>query len=496
MADFDVAVVGGGINGVGIARDAAGRGLKVLLVEQSDLAAGTSSASTKLIHGGLRYLEHRAFSLVRESLAEREVMLHAAPHLVRPMRFVLPIQPGGRPPWMIRLGLLLYDFFAWRGSLPRTRRVNLITDDAGAPLRRSFAAAFEYSDCTVDDSRLVILNAVDAVERGAVVRLHTKCVRLERSEEWTLVLNSRGRRSIATARVLVNATGPWTAQFSEFALRARTKAPVRLVKGSHIVVPRLYDHGRAYLFQNRDGRIIFTIPFHRDFTLIGTTDSDFSEDLGALAPTHADTVYLCNAVNEYMRHTVSPGDVVWTFAGVRSLYDDGTEKAQEVSREHVLQLDSGFRRAALLTLYGGKLTTYRDVSEKAVDMIASFFTPGPAWTRDAILPGGDLGTRTLQQFSQDVLNRWPFLTEPHAERLSDAYGSRVERILGNARQIEDLGQCFGADLTAAEVRYLMQHEWAETADDVLWRRSKLGLTFSPAQKDVLTQFMVGATGER
>jgi glycerol-3-phosphate dehydrogenase len=496
MAEFDIAVIGGGINGVGIARDAAGRGLKVLLVEQNDLASGTSSTSTKLIHGGLRYLEHYDFSLVRASLAERETLLKAAPHLVRPMRFVLPVLPGGRPWWLIGAGLLLYDLFAWRGSLPRTRRVNLLTDAAGAPLRRSFAAAFEYSDCTVDDARLVVVNAVDAAERGAVIRLHTKCVRLERSDEWTLVLNSRGRRSIASSRVLVNAAGPWTGQLSEFVLRSCEKPPVRLVKGSHIVVPRLYDHDRAYLFQSKDGRVVFAIPFQRNFTLIGTTDSDFSDDLSALAPSHADIVYLCNAINDYFRTPVSPGDVVWAFAGVRPLYDDGRHKAQEVSREHVLALDSGAGRAALLTLYGGKLTTSRDVAAKAVDMIASFFTPGPAWTKTTVLPGGDLRGRTLAQFTDDVQHEWPFLTTAHAERLAQAYGNRVESILQDTRQIEDLGPRFGVDLTAAEVRYLMRYEWAESVEDVLWRRTKLGLQFSQAQKDALAHFMVSATGER
>jgi glycerol-3-phosphate dehydrogenase len=494
MADFDVAVIGGGINGVGIARDAAGRGLKVLLVEQGDLAAGTSAASTKLIHGGLRYLEQREFSLVRASLAEREVLLHAAPHLVRPMRFVLPVGDDGRPPWLIRLGLLVYDAFAWRGSLPRTRSLTLNTDPAGAPLRRSFAAAFEYSDCTVDDSRLVIANAMDAAARGAIIRLHTRCIRVERSAEWTLVLNARGRRTIATARVLVNTTGPWTLEFNEFVLRASKKPPVRLVKGSHIVVPRLFDHGRAYLFQNHDGRIVFAIPFHHDFTLIGTTDTDFSGDLGALAPTHAEIVYLCDAVNEYFRNTVSPGDVVCAFAGVRPLYDDGRDKAQEVTREHVLELDSGFRRAPLLTLYGGKLTTYRVVADQAVDKIASFFTPGPPWTAKARLPGGDLAGLTIAQFTADVRREWPFLSELQADRLAGAYGSNIERILGPARRCEDLGQDFGAGLTAAEVVYLMRHEWAETADDVLWRRSKLGLLLGRPQKETLAQFMAGAAG--
>ena len=496
MAEFDIAVIGGGINGVGIARDAAGRGLKVLLVEQGDLAAGTSSASTKLIHGGLRYLEQRAFSLVRSSLEEREILLHIAPHLVHPMRFVLPVLDDGRPPWMIRLGLLVYDVFAWNGSLPRTRRLTLNTDAAGGYLRRSYAAAFEYSDCTVDDSRLVVLNAVDAAERGATIRLHTRCMRADRSDEWTLVLNARGRRTVTTARALVNATGPWTGQFSELVLRAKEKAPVRLVKGSHIVVPRMFHHDRSYLFQNRDGRVVFAIPFHDEFTLVGTTDTDYEHDLSALAPTHADIIYLCDAVNEYFRHTISPGDVVWTFAGVRPLYDDGRSRAQDVTRDYVLEIDSGFRRAPMLTLYGGKLTTYRRVAEEAMDKVAEFFTPKPAWTAKAPLPGGDLGKISLAQFTEDARARWPFLSEAHAKRLCDAYGSRVSQILQSARRMEDLGTCFGADLTAAEVRYLMHHEWAESPDDVLWRRSKLGLRFSAEQREALAQFMTGATGAR
>ena len=494
MAEFDIAVIGGGINGAGIARDAAGRGLKVLLVEQGDLASGTSSASTKLIHGGLRYLEQQAFSLVRASLAERETLLHIAPHLVHPVRLVLPLQEGGRPAWFIRLGLLVYDAFAWRGSLPFTRRINLNTDAAGGYLRRRNAAAFEYSDCTVDDARLVILNALDATERGATVRVHTRCVRAERSDEWTLVFNARGRRTVATARVLINTTGPWTAQFGEFVLHAPEKAPVRLVKGSHIVVPKMFDHGRAYLFQNRDGRVIFAIPFHRDFTLIGTTDTDYDEDLSSLAPTHAEIIYLCDAVNEYFRQSISPTDVVWAFAGVRSLYDDGREKAQEISRDHVLEIDSGFRRAALITLYGGKLTTYRRVAEEAVDKIASFFTPGPAWTASAPLPGGDLGKQSFDAFVAETKARWPFLAPSHAARLAAAYGSRVGRVLGDTRRYEDLGPRLGADLTAAEVRYLMRHEWAETPDDVLWRRTKLGLRCSPEQREALAQFMAAATG--
>ncbi len=494
MADFDIAVIGGGINGAGIARDAAGRGLKVLLVEQNDLASGTSSASTKLIHGGLRYLEQGAFRLVRESLAEREILLRTAPHLVRPIRVVLPVQGDMRPPWLIRLGLAVYDLFAWRGSLPSARRLDLNIDPAGSWLRRSFIAGFEYSDCTVDDARLVVLNVLDAAERGATIRTRTRCVRVERSDIWTVVLNARGRRMVVTARALVNATGPWMAQFSETVLRIKTPVPVRLVKGSHIVVPQLFDHDRAYLFQNADRRIVFAIPYQHQFTMIGTTDADFFGDLEALSPSSEEIGYLCEAVNNYFRNAVSSGDVAWAFSGVRALYDDRRSMAQDLSRDHLLQLDTGFRRAALLSLYGGKLTTYRRVAEEAVDKLAEFFTPGPRWTTSAAIPGGNLGERTIADFTAEVRRKWPFLSATHSARLAAAYGSRVEHILGDARRIEDLGPMLGADLTAAEVRYLMRCEWAETADDVLWRRTKLGLQFSPREKDALAQFMASATG--
>jgi glycerol-3-phosphate dehydrogenase len=494
MADFDIAVIGGGIHGTGIARDAAGRDLKVILVEQNDLASGTSSASTKLVHGGLRYLELGNIRLVRESLVERELLLRNAPHLVRQMRFVLPVQGDMRPPWLIRLGLAIYDLFAWRGSLPSAKRLDLNIDPAGSWLRRSFIAGFEYSDCVVDDARLVVLNAIDAAERGATVRTRTRCVRVERSDIWTLVLNARGRRVVVTARALVDATGPWTAQFSETVLRLKAPAPVRLVKGSHIVVPQLFDHDRAYLFQNADRRIVFAIPYQRHFTLIGTTDMDFRGDLDALSPEGDEIQYLCDAVNAYFRDTVSSGDVVWAFSGVRSLYEDRTRKAQDVSRDHVLQLDTGFRRAPMLSVFGGKLTTYRRVAEEAVDKLAQFFTPGPRWTAKSALPGGDLGGRTFGKFVAEVRTRWPFLPAPLSTRLMAAYGSRVDRILGDARQLEDLGPMLGADLTAAEVRHLMRHEWAETLDDVLWRRTKLGLQFSTREREALSHFMASATG--
>jgi len=495
MADYDIAVIGGGINGAAIARDAAGRGLKVLLVEQNDLGSGTSSASSKLIHGGLRYLEQRAFKLVRESLREREILLRNAPHLVRPGRFVMPLHADGRSPWLLRLGLSIYDFLARGGSLPGTRQIDLNRDPAGEPLRRSLYSAFEYSDCFTDDARLVIANAIDAEERGATVRPRTRCVRIERADEWTLVLNMRGRRAVATARILVNATGPWTAQFSEMVLRQKKRAPVRLVRGSHIVVRKLFHHDRAYVLQNTDRRIVFAIPFHHDFTLIGTTDEDFVGDLAALAATGKEIDYLCDAVNLYFRDLVSSGDVVWAFSGVRALYDNGRKAAQDVTRDDKIVLDAGMGRAPLVTLYGGKLTTHRSVAEEVMKAIGSYFTPREPWTGTAALPGGDLAGDTFEDFVARVKRDWPFLEDGQAARLAGAYGGRVGRILGSAKTPDDLGAAFGAGLTAAEVRYLMRHEWAETAEDVLWRRTKLGLVFSAAQKEALARFMAGAVGE-
>jgi glycerol-3-phosphate dehydrogenase len=345
----------------------------------------------------------------------------------------------------------------------------------------------------VDDARLVIANAQDAAERGATILTHARCMRVERGSEWNIVLNVRGKRTVVTSRVLVNATGPWTALFSEMAARLPKKAPVRLVKGSHIVVKRLFVHDKAYIFQNPDKRIVFAIPFHRDYTLIGTTDNDFVGDLAALTPSREEINYLCDAVSAYFRDLVSIGDVVWAYAGVRPLYDNGRKEARETTRDDKLVLDKGTGRAPLLSLYGGKLTTYRAVSEQAVDKIGVFFSPTQRWTANAFLPGGDLGGDTIAEFTAKARERWPFLADEElSERLVAAYGSRLERVLGDAKRLTDLGRNFGHDLTEAEVRYLMQHEWAESADDVLWRRSKLGLKFSKAEKEALAQFMAGA----
>ncbi len=492
MADFDLAIIGGGINGTAIARDAAGRGLRVLLVEQHDLASGTSSASTKLIHGGLRYLEHGAFRLVREGLHERELLLRMAPHLIRPARFVLPHHPGLRPAWQLRLGLFIYDHLGGREILPGTRAVDLMVGPLGVPLKRQYRVGFEYSDCCVDDARLVVLNAVDAAERGAVIRTRARCARADRQDgRWRLVLNVRGNRDEATARVLVNATGPWLGQVSETVLRLPVPAPIRLVKGSHVVVRRLFDHDRAYIFQNADGRIVFAIPYERDFTLIGTTDHEFRGEPGAVATLPQEITYLCRAASEYFRDAVSPENVVWAFSGVRSLYDDRAAKPKDLSRDYVLKLDAGAREAPLVSVYGGKITIARRLAEAVLARLTPFFQMPPPWTHRVPLPGGDFPWDGAGALVERARGLWPFLTEPHASRLVRAYGTRLDRIIGCARRLDDLGPRFGADLTGTEVHYLMRHEWAETRDDVLWRRSKLGLHLTLDEQEALSGFIEG-----
>ncbi|HEY2184179.1 MAG TPA: glycerol-3-phosphate dehydrogenase [Xanthobacteraceae bacterium] len=498
LADFDLAVIGGGINGTAIARDAAGRGLSVLLVEQNDLASGTSSASTKLIHGGLRYLEHGWFRLVREALAEREVMLRMAPHVIRPMRIVLPVEAGMRPPWMLRLGLLVYDHLGGRRILPAARNVDLELQHGalGVPLKRPTAHGFEFSDCCVDDARLVVLNAVDAAERGAAIRTRTRCVAAERGSGWRLVLEVRGRRDIATARALVNATGPWLELFASKALGRSLPVPVRLDKGSHIVVRRLFEHDRGYIFQTRDARVVFALPYEQEFTLIGTTDRGFNGDPASVRPSPDEVTYLCDIANQRFRTALGASDVVWSFAGVRSLHDDGSKKSQDISRDYVLALDERKSAAPLLTVYGGKITTSRRLAEGALDQLSHLLACGPAWTRHSHLPGGEFPHDGFDALVAQTRASRPFLAEDQARRLVRAYGTRVERVLGAARSAEELGACFGAGLTAGEVRYLMEREWAQTDDDVLWRRSKLGLHVSPEQREQLARFMIGTIGKR
>jgi len=493
VADFDLAIVGGGINGTGIARDAAGRGLKVVLVEQNDLASGTSSASSKLIHGGLRYLERGALGLVRASLSEREVLLRTAPHLVRPLRFVLPLNEKRRPP-LLRLGLAAYDWIGRSEILPGTQALDLVGDEAGRTLRPRFHRAYAYSDCVADDARLAVLNAVDAAERGAIIRTRTRCVRAERSDVWRVILNAHGQRDVVTARILINATGPWAETFIETVLREKPRRRLRLVKGSHFLVRRLYEHDRAYVLQASNRRFVFTIPFERDFTLIGTTDRSFSGDPADVLPTLEEIEYLCSVVNDYFSATLMAADMVWAFAGVRALYAGGVRKPQDLWRDYTLVLDKRSRQAPGLTVYGGELTTYRRLAEDVLRRLAPFFPRSRPWTAHAPLPGGDFAYDGAEALVESVRRKWPFLTADHARRLTRAYGARVEDVLKAATRPEDLGTCFGADLTAAEVRYLMTREWAQTADDVLWRRSKLGLRFSETQRATLERFMTQGRG--
>jgi len=496
MADFDLAIIGGGINGTGIARDAAGRGLRVLLLEMNDLGGGTSSASSKLIHGGLRYLEHGAFRLVREALTEREVLLRMAPHVIRPMRFMLPPLPGLRAPLKLRLGLLLYDWLGARKLLPASRTVDLTHHMVGQPLQRKFRYGFEYSDCWVDDARLVVLTALDAAERGATIRTHAKLTRADRgADRWDLVLNVRGRRETTTARVLVNAAGPWIGEVAENVLRQPLKRPVRLIKGSHIVVRRRFEHDTGYILQAADGRVVFSLPFAQDFTLIGTTDITFVGDVNTPAPDAKEILYLCDVMNEYFRERVSPDELVWSFAGVRALYDDGSNRPEDVTRDYELVLDEPFRQAPLLTVYGGKITTYRRLAEAAMEKVGQFFETRPPWTASSTLPGGNFPPSDFYGVVAETIARWPFLSEPHARRLVRAYGLRVEQILGQAQSMDDLGPRFTGDLTGAELRYLVEHEWAETADDILWRRTKLGLKATPDERLAINQFIVSMNGQ-
>jgi glycerol-3-phosphate dehydrogenase len=492
---YDLVVVGGGVNGCGIARDASGRGLKVALFEKGDLASATSSASTKLIHGGLRYLEHYEFRLVREALIEREVLLQLAPHIIWPLRFVLPHHSGLRPAWFLRLGLFLYDHLGGRRILPGTRSLDLRTDPAGKPLKPQFDKGFEYSDCWVEDARLVVLNAKDAAERGAVIRSRTRVVSAERDGKlWRVTAeDEHGRRSAVQGRILVNAAGPWAGEVVSGVVRENLPARVRLVQGRHIVVPKLFEHDECYIFQNADHRIIFAIPSERDFTLIGTTDRDYSGDPGKVAATPEEIAYLCKAASEYFTTPVAPDQVVWSYSGVRPLYDDGASSAQEATRDYVLVLDDAGGRAPMLSVVGGKITTYRRLAEAALDKLAPHLPAGSAgkkgWTGHDKLPGGDFPWNGFDRLVADVVRRYPGVPASLARRLVRAYGTRVDRLLARWGDGSDLGRRFGADLTQAEVDYLMDEEWAMRADDVLWRRSKLGLRVSREEAAALDAYM-------
>ena len=492
---YDLAIIGGGVNGCGIARDAAGRGLSVYLCEQGDLASGTSSWSTKLVHGGLRYLEYYEFRLVREALIEREVLWRAAPHIIAPLRFVLPHHAGLRPAWLLRLGLFLYDHLGGRRLLPPTRVLDLDRDAAGAPLKPGlFHRGFEYSDCRVDDSRLVVLNARDAADRGAVIETRTQAIGAERGRDgWRLAVRGSGAAGATRtihARALINAAGPWVADVLADTLRTTAQAKARLVQGSHIVVRRLYDHDRCYIFQNGDGRVIFAIPYERDFTLIGTTDRDYHGDPAQARATSDEIAYLCAATNDYFAQAITPDDVVWAFSGVRALYDDGASEAKAATRDYVLDLDASVATAPLLSVFGGKITTYRRLAEAALKKLAPHLgSCGAPWTAGTPLPGGDFPVTGRAELARNLAARYDFLDARAAERLVSTYGVLATRVLGEARSRADLGRGFGADLSEAEVGYLMAREWARNAEDILWRRTKLGLRMSAAEAAELDAFM-------
>ncbi|PUB11250.1 glycerol-3-phosphate dehydrogenase [Yoonia sediminilitoris] len=512
QTDFDIFIIGGGINGCGVARDAAGRGMKVGLAEMHDLAGATSSASTKLFHGGLRYLEFFEFGLVRKALIEREVLLKAMPHISWPMRFVLPYHPdmrfesetptsrllslvmpwmkGRRPAWLIRLGLFIYDNLGGRKILPPTRVVDLTKRPVGAPLKGKFKTAYEYSDCWVEDSRLVVLNARDAQDHGAQIMTRTKVVSAARVDDhWEIVTERDGQQLTFTARGLVNAGGPWVEDVIRNAVRLNSTEGVRLVRGSHIVTKKLFDHDKAYFFQGEDGRIIFAIPYETDFTLIGTTDAEHDDLSRKPTATDAEQDYLCQFASQYFEKPVTRDDIVWTYSGVRPLYDDGAKSATAATRDYVLSLDEN--GAPLLNIFGGKITTYRKLAENALKKLTPALGDTQTWTAGVALPGGNFAVADRDRLVSQLQADYPFLSPAWALRLIKAYGTEARDILGDAKAAADLGVDFGATLTEKEVKWLAEKEYAQTAEDILWRRSKLGLRMTPDQVAVLENYMGG-----
>lgn len=488
---YDLLIVGGGINGAGIARDAAGRGLSVLLVEQEDLASHTSSASTKLIHGGLRYLEYYEFRLVREALIERERLLGMAPHIIWPLAFVLPQMNSPRPAWLVRLGLFLYDHLGGRKKLPATRTVNLKTSPLGHGMKPGAKTAFVYSDCWVEDSRLVVLNARDAANRGARIETRTRLVSAVRSgAEWHAeIAGPHGTRMVA-ARALVNAAGPWVEDVLQRAASASQDRGVRLIKGSHIVVPKLYDGDHAFLLQNPDRRVVFAIPYETNFTLIGTTDEPWEGLPGKAQISPAETSYLCETIRRYFARQIQPEDVVWSYAGIRPLYDDHAASASAVTRDYVLDLDSADGHAPMLSVFGGKITTYRKLAEHAMGKLEQFFPAArSAWTAGADLPGGDIPNDDFEAYVSSLAAAHPGLPQPLLHRLARAYGTCTPRVLGAAETPEALGTDFGGGLFQAEVDYLIDQEWALAAEDILYRRSKLGLHVPPGTADAVGSYL-------
>jgi len=492
-ANFDIFIIGGGVNGCGIARDAAGRGYSVALCEKNDLASGTSSRSTKLIHGGLRYLEHYEFRLVREALSEREILWQASPHIIWPLRFVLPHHAELRPKWLLRLGLFIYDHIGGRKKLPATQTLNLKSHYAGSPLKDFFTKGFEYSDCWVNDSRLVVLNARDAAKKGADIQTRSCCVKASRvGNLWEITTKNTetGEEKKQTARILVNASGPWIDEILRSPIGDSTAKNVRLVQGSHIVVPKMYENDHCYIFQNVDDRILFAIPYEQDFTLLGTTDRDFTGNIDNVEISDEEISYICHAASEYFKKPVSESDVVWSYSGVRPLFDDGASKAQEATRDYVLRCDGKANEPKVVNIFGGKITTYRRLAEAIMEEIeTSIGKKGNKWTSKSTLPGGNFPTEGFNPLVNEIILKYPFMNEKTLQRMARAYGTDTYKILNDISCKEDLGWEFGADLTEKEVTYLMKYEWARTASDVVWRRSKLGLHMSEEQIAALDVWM-------
>lgn len=490
---FDILIIGGGINGAGIARDAAGRNLSVALCEMEDFASATSSASSKLIHGGLRYLEHYEFSLVRKALREREVLLASAPHIIWPLRFVLPHHKKLRPTWLLRVGLFLYDHMGGRKLLPATKKLALSSDHRGVPLKSRFKVGFEYSDCWVDDARMTLLNVRDAADKGASIFKGWKCSSAQRMNGlWQATLmGSSGEIQTIKAKALVNAAGAWAASITNMAeTDIKKRRELRLVKGSHIVVPKLYDGDHAYTFQEADGRVIFAIPYEVEFTLIGTTDVSYDQDASRVSASDDEIIYLCNVANDYFNKSITPDDVKWHYSGIRPLVDDGETDVSQVTRDYQLVASEKTESAPLLSVYGGKITTYRKLAEDALSKLAPWFpAAGPKWTEQATLPGGDMGGLSSKEWSTHLQAKYPWVKQDMLLRYARQYGSMSEEILAEYESVAEMGQYFGGTLYEAELRYLMRKEWAATAEDVLWRRTKLGLHLTNAEKTAVAEWM-------
>lgn len=490
LKEVDVLVIGGGVNGAGIARDLAGRGLSVFLCEKDDLASATSSASTKLIHGGLRYLEYYEFRLVREALKEREVLLRAAPHIIWPLRFVLPHHKGLRPWWMIRLGLFLYDHLGGRKILEKSKSESMTGRVIGQPLKPDFRRGFSYADCWVEDTRLVALCALDAKEKGAEIHTRTACIKLEKHdkhEQWVATLQNAltDEKTKIRARLVVNASGPWVSKTLGLAGSDIGKYKTRWVKGSHIIVPRLYQGEHAYILQNDDKRIVFVIPYEKKYSLIGTTDIEYHDDIEEVRITLEEVEYLCRAVSRFFRQPLSPEDVEWTYSGVRPLVDDGEGSASAVTRDYVVDMED-FKGLPVVSIYGGKITTFRKLAEHVADEVVKKLGKGGAsWTEEAPLPGAEANAANFQTFLKTLKREYNWLPEVLAHRYARAYGGRTRDVLRGAKRLGDLGAYLGENVYEAELRYLVNVEWAMTLEDVLWRRSKLGLhTTDDTQKKI------------